>query len=58
VFKYPQEYDVYDEKEDNVRKTLARGGKKIKDDDKSQAMLAQFKTDDRELEAGEKYQNK
>ena len=54
VFKYAPEYDAYDDEEDRVRKTFAGGEKKIKNDDKGQALLEAFKEEDRDRLAWER----
>lgn len=58
VFKYAPEYDAYDDKEDRVRKTFAGGEKKIKDDEKGQALLDAFKEEDRDRLAYERRQRR
>lgn len=58
VFKYAPEYDAYDDNEDRVRKTFAGGEKKIKDDEKGQALLEAFKEEDRDRLAYERRQKR
>jgi len=58
VFKYAPEYDAYDDNEDKVRKTFAGGEKKVKDDEKGQALLEAFKEEDRDRLAYERRQKR